>query len=109
MAERKTEEAKRLELQALFEDFLGSRNVYFQPPRDKQLNYPCILYFKSTVHSRNADDKTYIIRQGYTVTIVDYDPDSQLPFDFMERFNLNRIDSSYRSDGLNHTKLTLYY
>ena len=36
--------ANRLDLQALLEDLLGSRNVYYQPPESDKMNYPAIVY-----------------------------------------------------------------
>lgn len=109
MAERKTEEDKRLELHDLLIALLGSQHVYFQPPDNLKMEYPCILYYKSRPRLLKADDRNYLIRQGYTVTVVDYDPDSQIPYDLVENLKFTTIDSTYRSNGLNHTKLTLYY
>ena len=80
MAEMKTEEAKRIELHTKLEFLLGSKNVYFQPPDNLKIKYPCILYYKSRPRHFKADDKNYLTRQGYTVTVVDYDPDSQIPY-----------------------------
>lgn len=100
---------KRLELQQKFEDILGTRNVYFQPPETMKMQYPCILYFKTSVPFRYANDEIYKYDQGYTVTYVDKDPDSELPFILMKSFRHSKIDSFYKSEGLNHTKLTIFY
>ena len=109
MAEKKTAEERRIELQHIFEDILGSKNVYFQPPETQKLKYPCILYFKSNARAWFADDIKYIRRQGYTVTLVEYDPDSDLEERISEALTFTRTDSYYRSEGLNHTKLTIFY
>lgn len=103
------EKTKRIELQQLLEAVLGSRNVYFQPPEDMKLQYPCIIYFKTSLPIRYANDKMYNKMQGYTMTVVDKDPDSEIPFDILNNFKYCRIDSFYKSGNLNHTKLTLYY
>ena len=34
----------RLDLQKIFEDILGSKNVYFQPPESLKMKYPAIRY-----------------------------------------------------------------
>lgn len=110
MAEKKTEETKRIELQNILEDILGTSNVYFQPGPSLSLKYPCIIYNRSSVRTMPADDRIWNCRQQYSVTVIDYDPDSQIPFDLLEEFQkLIRIESNYRSNGLNHTKLQLYY
>ena len=103
------EKTRRLKLQGEFETVLGSRNVYFQPPEDMKLQYPCIIYFKSTFPIRYANNSFYGMRQGYTVTVVDKDPDSEIPYDILKHFEYCKIDSFYKSENLNHTKLTLYY
>lgn len=103
------EMTKRVELQSKFEEILGSRNVYFQPPETKKMEYPCIIYFKTSVPARYADDLIYKYKQGYTVTVVDKDPDSEIPFKIFKTFGYARIDSFYKSGGLNHTKLTIFY
>ena len=110
MAEKKTEETKRLELQQIFERILGSRRVYFQPPPSLLMEYPCIKYNKSAVRLTMADDKIWNHRQAYSVTVMDYDPDSQIPFNILEEFgSLVRVEAFYSSSGINHTKLVLYY
>lgn len=104
-----SEETRRLELQQKFEDILGTRNVYFQPPETLSMKYPCIVYFKDTVATSFANNKLYKYKQGYTVTYIDEDPDSEIPFNIIKTFEYSRINSFYRSEGLNHTKLTIFY
>ena len=47
--------ASRLELQTKFENILGSRNVYFQPPASVQMRYPAIVYSRKNIEIRNED------------------------------------------------------
>ena len=103
------QKTKRLELQQKFEDILGTRNVYFQPPETMKINYPCIIYFKTSTPSYKANNKVYKYDQGYTVTYVTKDPDSEVPYDILKAFEYARIDSFYKADNLNHTKLTIFY
>ena len=100
---------KRLELDAKFREILGSTNVYFQPPETLKMQYPCIVYFKTSVPARYANDLIYSYKQCYTVTYVDKNPDAELPFDLLKAFQYSKIDSFYKSEGLNHTKLTIFY
>lgn len=104
-----TESEKRLQLQSKFEEILGSRNVYFQPPETMKIKYPCIIYYKNAYPVRYADDQVYKAKQNYTVTVVDSDPDSEIHYNIQNAFQYCRVDSYYRSNNLNHTKLTLYY
>lgn len=105
----RTEEDKRLELQNIFETLLDSKNVYFQPPETLKMSYPCIRYNRSQNRTFKADDKLYNFRQGYTVILIEHDPDSDLAKRMLDIFDFIKIESYYRSDGLNHTKLLIYY
>ena len=51
--------ASRLELQSKFEELLGSRNVYYQPPESIKMSYTAIKYSISDVDVRHADDPAY--------------------------------------------------
>ena len=42
-------------------EILGSRNVYFDPPSNIHINYPCIIYKRIAAESRRADNGRYIV------------------------------------------------
>lgn len=98
----------REDLHEILVDILGSRNVYFQPPESLKLKYPCILYERDDIWTDYADDGHYINYKKYTVTVVDADPDSEIP-DKLNRLPLCEFDRHYASDYLNHDVFTLYY
>ena len=100
--------ASRLELQTLLEELLGSRNVYFQPPETVKLNYPAIVYSRDTIESEHANDSVYMQSLRYSVTVIDKNPDSELPFKFSQMPKC-RHDRSFKSDNLNHHVFTLYF
>ena len=99
----------RLKLQAKLEEVLGSKNVYFQPPESKKLVYDCIVYKRSDIWNRHADDKNYMITDGYEVTAIYKNPDRLIAKDILEAFQYSRFQWHFTSDGLNHDVLTLYY
>jgi hypothetical protein len=98
----------RLELQALLEDILGSRNVYFQPPESYKIKYPCIIYSLSNMDKIFADNKSYLNKKSYQLIIVDKNPDSQIPNKVSE-LEYCHFNSFYASEGLNHFVFTIYY
>lgn len=100
---------RRLALDAKLREILNSSNVYFQPPPTMKMQYPCIIYNKNAYPVRYADDTVYKSKQNYSLTVVDEDPDSEIHLDILKNFQYCRVDSYYRSNNLNHTKLTLYY
>ena len=56
--------SNRTDLQAMLEQILGSRNVYYQPPASVQMNYPAIVYSRKNIENSHADDAVYI--QSYS-------------------------------------------
>lgn len=97
----------RLKLQALLEEILGNGRVYFQPPPSIKLSYPCIVYSLDRINTMKANDSKYNLRKGYQVTIMDKDPDSELP-DKMINQRLCRMINSYPADGVNHWVFLIY-
>ncbi len=100
--------SRRLELQTLLEGLLGSRNVYFQQPSNVSMKYPCIIYSWSKTGSKYADDFAYNQRKAYTVTVVDRNPDSEIP-DRIGALSLSSFDRHYVADNLHHFAYTLYF
>lgn len=102
-------EKTRLTLQTALEEFLGSKNVYYQPPESIKLKYPCILYEKSRINQRYANNHTYIKSNQYTLTIIHRDADSTLPDDILEAFEFISFDRSYKADNLYHDVFTIIW
>lgn len=98
----------RIELQALLEKLLGSRNVYFQPPESVKLKYPCIVYERSGILTDLADNRIYCSRKRYAVTVIDKDPDSKIP-DKLQDLDYCDFDRHFTADNLNHDIFTLYF
>lgn len=100
--------ASRLELQKIFEDILGTRQVYYQPPESIKMSYPAILYFLSKIDKKAADDSAYIQSRSYEVIFIDTRPDSKF-VDSILALPMCRFDRCYRSDNLYHYSFTLYF
>jgi hypothetical protein len=100
--------AHRLDLHALLAAALGSNNVYFQPPPDDKMIYPCIVYERSDVSTRFADNVPYQHDKRYKVTVIDRDPDSLVP-DVISQFRRCSFNRHYTADNLNHDVFDLYF
>lgn len=98
----------RVDLQAKLESSLGSRNVYFQPPNGLAIKYPCIVYELSSMDTRYADDIPYHFKKRYTVTVIDRNPESDIP-NKIRQYPLSRFDRFFVSDNLNHFVFDLYF
>lgn len=99
---------RRLQLQTLLEGILGSRNVYFQPPENLKMQYPCIVYKRDQIATRYADNEPYSAKKRYMVTVIDADPDSPIP-DKVGRLPLSSFSRHFTGDDLNHDIYNLYF
>lgn len=100
---------RRLTLQAKLIEVLGSNNVYFQPPESLKMQYPCIRYHKAKPREDHADNKVYFKRNHYELTVIDKNPDTDIPDRLQEAFEYCSIDRYYTSNNLTHCALDLYY
>ena len=96
----------RLSLQSLLEAI--TPKVYFQPPSNIQLTYPCILYVRDGSDTKFADNSKYQHTKRYQVTVIDRNPDSILP-DKVEELPLCSFDRFFAADNLNHYVFNLYF
>lgn len=100
--------ASRFDLHELLCSVLGTRNVYFQPPESVKMQYPCIVYKRSSVDTRFADNELYMRKKRYTVTVIDKNPDSEIP-DKVASIPMCAFDRHFTSDNLNHDVFSIYY
>ena len=99
---------RRLELSALLHTLTD--NVYCQEPENIQMVYPCILYKTEDEATTHANNRPYSSQDDYEVTIMDYDPDSELRQAFRDlRISGCSFDRVMRVDGLNHFIYSLYF
>lgn len=98
----------RLELHEILCDVLGSRHVYFQPPSSVKMVYPAIVYSRNSISNDFANNLVYKQSLGYTVTVIDEDPDSDV-VEKISRLPMCRFDRHFTSDNLNHDVFTIYY
>lgn len=98
----------RLDLQATFEELLGSPNVYFQPPSSIKMSYPAIVYSRKSVTLMRANDHVYSQLPEYEVTLIDPDPDSEF-IEKLLQLPYCRFDRHFTSDNLNHDVFSINY
>lgn len=96
----------RLGLQDLLETLVD--NVYFQPPESLKLSYPCIVYSRSDMDTKFADDIPYAHSKQYQLIVIDKDPDSSIPVK-VALLPMCTFDRHYTANNLNHDIFDLYY
>lgn len=100
--------ASRLELQTLLETLLGTDKVYFQPPPGFMMSYPCIVYNRSNIRNKSADNIPFILFKQYTITVIDANPDSEIP-DKVSKLSRCVFDRHFVSDNLNHDVFNILF
>lgn len=83
-------------------------HVYYQPPENFKMKYPCIVYELEDVNIKFADNGAYSLFDRYQVTLLRHDPDSPiirkilgLPFSSFSRH--------YATSGINHDVFVIYH
>lgn len=101
---------RRLDLHAYFEFLLlgTGGEAYFQRPTEDKMKYPAIVYNRDDVDSMFADNAPYALTKRYLVTVIDYDPDSELP-DKILSMPQCRFSRHFVTQGLNHDNFVLYF
>ena len=99
---------QRIQLQRKLEEILGSKNVYFQPPENIKMKYPAIVYEVGAGLRTPADNKKYLYSQGYSVTYITKDPDSDIPDKLLE-LEYSSFERQFKVENLYHWVFFIYY
>ena len=83
-------------------------HVYFQPPTNVKLEYPCIVYHRGFADTRFADDFPYSYTKRYMITVIDSDPDSEIPSK-VAALPMSLFNRFYTADELNHDVYNVYF
>lgn len=99
---------QRVDLQAILENAIDSKNVYFQPPENLKLKYPCVVYTVDAAVTTYADNLPYTFTKRYQLTLIESDPDSGLS-DRLGRLPMCSFDRAYPASNLYHSVFTIYF
>ena len=83
-------------------------NVYFQPPSNIHLKYPCIIYQLAGIDSMAANDSKYSTTGRYTITVIANDPDSRIAIDILLDLKHSKLINSFTFENLHHTMLEIF-
>lgn len=100
--------ANRTDLQVILEELLGSSHVYFQPPSNVEMNYPCIVYSRDDLDVKFAGNASYSKMWRYQLTVIDANPDSEIPSKIAD-LPLVRFDRHFVAGRFNHEVFELYF
>lgn len=100
--------ADRLELHSVFQELLGSSNVYYQPPESIKMQYDAIRYSKKTIDSKYANDRKYSMIDCYEIIVISRLPDNPVIKKLLS-LPYCSYDRHYVADNLHHDVLTIYW
>ena len=83
-------------------------NVYFQPPTNVVLSYPCIIYKRDFADTKFADNNPYDHMTRYMITVIDQNPDSDIPKQ-VAALPMSLFNRFFTVDNLNHDVFNVYF
>lgn len=99
---------RRLKLHQILKSIPEVAKVYFQPPPEDKMEYPCIIYTEDDNDPDYADNIPYRLTKKYQVMVIDERPDSKIP-DAVALLPTSRWNKRYVADNLNHTVYNLFF
>lgn len=88
---------------------VAQNRVYFQPPENLVLNFPCIVYEFSGDSPVHADNLLYgVLANRYKVTLIDRNPDSAF-YEPLRKIKMTSGPTHFVSDNLHHYVFTMNY
>jgi len=97
---------KREELHAILVTL--APHVYFQPPQNVQIEYPCIVYMRNNAATKFADNSVYNMKYRYQVTVIDANPDGDIR-DKVAALPLTLYQRFFVAGNLNHDVFYVHY
>lgn len=98
------------QLQEVLQEIMGPNNkVYFQPPENLKLSYPCIVYERNDALLRHADNFGYFKAKRYSVTLITKSADNDEYIDKILELPMCNFEREFKNDGLVHELFNIYF
>jgi uncharacterized protein YraI len=96
------------QLQSLLETAAGGNKVYFQPPANVTMSYPCIVYERDRADTKFADNAPYSVKKRYSIKVIDADPNSPM-WETVAALPTCIHDRHYTVGNLHHDVFNIYF
>src|SRR5215510_1005838 len=96
------------QLQALLEEVAAGNKVYFQPPANVTMAYPCIVYERDRADTKFADNVPFQITKRYTIKVIDTAANSPM-WDKVAALPSCTHDRHYTAGNLHHDVFNIYF
>ena len=97
------------ELKEIQNEVLGYQHTYFEPPESTRMKYDAVVYELAAINVRRAGNRSYNIRDGYQVTVISRNPETEMPHAIQEHFERCAPGRPFVRDNLYHFPFTIYY
>ena len=98
------------QLQEVLQEIMGPNNrVYYQPPENIKLTYPCIVYERSNALTTYADNNPYRKTKRYAVTLMSRTADNDQYVDKLLDLPMCTFDREFKTDGIVHSVFNIYF
>lgn len=100
----------RLDLKEKLENVLDKFKVklYFQPPANIKMTYPCLVYKVSKAEVIYAGNNPYVEHIEYQLMLITKKPDEMITSNLLRNIPFIRFDRAYISNNLYHYVFTCY-
>lgn len=98
--------AERLDLHNQLLRFVD--NVYFQPPANIEMVYPCIVYQRDSARTQFADNAPYRYIKRYQITYITRKPDDPVPTQIAALPTCS-FERYFTANNLHHDVYTLFF
>lgn len=99
---------RRKELNKILQNSIEGGHVYFQPPENIKMEYPCIRYSVDSIDKLHADNTAYNKTVRYQIIVIDRKPNNNAIEKILD-LPMSSFNRHYISDNLNHDVIILYY
>jgi hypothetical protein len=72
------------------------------------MKYPAIVYGLEDIENAFANDRVYLSKRKYLITVIDEDPDSEI-VEKVSQLPACRFNRHFESDNLNHDVFILEF
>ena len=97
------------ELREIQKTCLGYHNTYFGPIEGTRLKYDCVIYKMTTMDENKANNKTYVNRPVYDVTVISRNPETPVPWAIQNHFERCSPGKFFVTENLYHFPFTIIY
>lgn len=101
-------EQRREELHLTLKSLNPAAQVYFQPPENIQMQYPCFLYELDNMDIKRAGNKTYSRTRRYQVTYISTDV-TNAHHEKVAELPMSSFSRYFVADQLHHYVYSLYF